>query len=336
MTEVRAKVAHYSGSRRWCRPTCMPAARPPITGSDGRRRPRRRPRAPGTAQVRTRGAALQTPVTVPSRAAGPIIDTTRSIREHMDTTFVRAQYLDALLRRHLRAFLGTVEADALGLLLHPVKGVELAGGETLMSQGEPGDAMYLVVSGRLRTYIGDDEGRQRMVREITRGQVVGEMSLYTDEPRSATLVAIRDTVLVRLGKAEFKRFLSISGQASTALTRQIIQRLQTEGSRSSMDRPVTIGLLPVTEGADLNGFAAALAEQLRSIGRVAVIDAALLDAELGAPGITHRERHDAETNRSIAVRLDEIEAEHDFVLLLSDATPTSWTHRCSRHCDELY
>ena len=108
----------------------------------------------------------------------------------MDKEEVRAQYLDTLLTRHLRIFLGEVEPGALELLREHLQWVELAGGETLMRQGEPGDAMYLIVSGRLRTYITDDEGRQRMVREITRGQVVGEMSLYTDEPRSATLVAI--------------------------------------------------------------------------------------------------------------------------------------------------
>jgi NTE family protein len=254
----------------------------------------------------------------------------------MDKSLVRAQYLDALLMRHLRGFLGEIEPGAMALLMEHLQWLELAGGQTLMSQGEPGDAMYLTVSGRLRTYISDEDGGQRLVREISRGQMVGEMSLYTDEPRSATLVAIRDSVLVRLGKAEFKRLLSISSQVSIALTRQIIKRLQTEGARSSMDRPVTIGLLPVSAGVDLGAFAAALAEQLRGIGRVAVVDAEHLDTDLGQPGIARRDRDDVEASRAIAVRLDEIEAEHDFVLLLGDAAPTPWTHRCSRHCDELY
>lgn len=254
----------------------------------------------------------------------------------MDKTSVRAHHLDGLLMRHLRNFLGDVEAQAFELLLDQLQWVELPGGQTLMNQGDPGDAMYMIVSGRLRTYIADEDGQQRMVREITRGQVVGEMSLYTDEPRSATLVAIRDTVLVRLGKEEFRQLLSISSAMSIALTRQIIKRLQTEGSRSSMDRPVTIGLLPVSTGVDLRGFAEKLAAQLASKGRVAVIDAQRLDEDMGTPGLTHRPQDDAEANRSVAVRLDEIEAEHDFVLLLSDDTPTTWTYRCSRHCDELY
>ncbi|MGK2898766.1 MAG: patatin-like phospholipase family protein [Burkholderiaceae bacterium] len=254
----------------------------------------------------------------------------------METSKSHAHYLDALLTRHLTAFLGEAEPEVIDLLRRHMQWVELPGGQVLMSQGEPGDAMYLTVSGRLRTYIADEDGTQRMVREIARGQVVGEMSLFTDEPRSATLVAIRDTVLVRLGKAEFKQLLAVSGQLSIALTRQIIQRLQSEGSRSGMDRPVAIGLLPISDGVALTAFAEVLAARLRQIGRVAVIDAQRLDADLAEPGITHRAQGDAEANRRIAVRLDEIEAAHDFVLLLSDTTPTAWTHRCSRHCDELY
>jgi len=247
----------------------------------------------------------------------------------------RPHHLDALLQQHLRTFLGELEPGAMALLLEHLQWVELAGGETLMRQGEPGDAMYITVSGRLRTYIADEDGRQRMVREVTRGQVVGEMSLYTDEPRSATLVAIRDSVLVRLSKAEFKRLLAISAQVSIALTRQIIRRLQTESAPTTNDRPVTIGLLPITEGVDLAAFAETLAVQLRRQGRVVVLDRARLDAQLGEPGITARPASDADANRRIAMRLDAIEAANDFVLLLGDTTPTPWTSRCSRHCDEL-
>ena len=61
--------------------------------------------------------------------------------------------------------------------------VEVPGGHTLMTQGEPGDAMYLVLSGRLRAYVDDEDGTPRAVREMGRGQIIGEMSLITGEPR---------------------------------------------------------------------------------------------------------------------------------------------------------
>ena len=74
----------------------------------------------------------------------------------MDNTEVRAQYLQALLCRHLADWLGEIEEEPLRLLLDHLEWVELPGGATLMTQGESGDSMYLIVSGRLRAYIADE------------------------------------------------------------------------------------------------------------------------------------------------------------------------------------
>jgi len=245
------------------------------------------------------------------------------------------EHQDALLTQHLRTFLGDIEPAALALLRRRLAWVEIAGGQTLMEQGAPGDSMYLSISGRLRAYVRNEEGVPRVVREMGRGQVIGEMSLYTDEPRSASVVAIRDSVLVRLDKAHFAELLASGSKISMALTRQIIRRLQTQHDRNPVPLPVTIALLPVTDGIDLRGFADRLAAQLASKGRVIVIDSHALDAALGEPGAAHGQATDAALNRRISMLLDNIEAEHEFVLLLGDETPSEWTRRCCRHGDEL-
>ena len=143
------------------------------------------------------------------------------------------EHHDTLLTQHLRTFLGDIEPAALALLRRRLTWVEVSGGQTLMEQGAPGDSMYLSISGRLRAYVKNEDGAPRMVREMGRGQVIGEMSLYTDEPRSASVVAIRDSVLVRLDKAHFAELLASSSQVSMALTRQIIRRLQTQHERNA-------------------------------------------------------------------------------------------------------
>lgn len=242
-----------------------------------------------------------------------------------------------LLTEHLRSFLQGIEPEALELLRTHLEWVEVPGGSTLMAQGEPGESMYLTVSGRLRAYVRGDDGQQRRVADMGRGQVIGEISLFTDAPRSATVVAVRDSVLVRLTKSVFKTLLASSAQVSIALTRQIIQRLQsgTAGTVAAQERPVAMGLLPITGGVDLQDFGQNLARQLGAIGRVRVVDSATVDAELHEPGIAQREGADATANRRIAMLLDEIEARNDFVLLLADPEPTPWTRRVSRHCDEL-
>lgn len=253
-----------------------------------------------------------------------------------------SQYQDQLLERHLGALLGGLDPAAVAMLRSELQWVEIAAGETLMAQGDPGDSMYLSISGRLRAYIRGEDGVQRMVREMARGQVIGEMALYTDEPRSATVVAIRDSVLVRLDKPAFNRLLSSSVQVSIALTRQLIHRLQTAQTRSDFARPVTIGLLPITGGVQTLDFARGLAEQLTRLlrnggptARVCIVDAERIDRELQQPGLARCPADDLQANRRIALHLDQLEATHDYVLLVGDDAPSPWTQRCSRRCDEM-
>jgi NTE family protein len=248
----------------------------------------------------------------------------------------RQQHQDQLLTQHLQAFLGDIGEAAMSLLREHLQWCEIAGGQTLMTQGAPGDSMYITVSGRLRAYVRDDDGAQRAVREMGRGEIIGEMSLYTDAPRSATVVAIRDSVLVRLDKSQFRHLLESSSQVSVALTRQIIQRLQHDQRRGGLALPVTIGLLPISAGVDLAGFGRELAAQMARIGSVHVVDAQDIARHLQRSGIVDDDgADDAQAHRLISQLLDEIEAAHQFVLLLGDDSPTPWTRRCSRHCDEL-
>lgn len=247
----------------------------------------------------------------------------------------RPQSQDALLVRHLHAFFGTLEPQAMELLRHSLQWVEISGGDTLLTQGDAGDAMYLVVSGRLRAFVQAEGAAPQRVGDIVRGQVVGEMSLYTGEPRAATVVAVRDAVLARLDRPAFQRLLACSSQVSLAFTTQIIQQLKDRKRAAPADKLVTMGLLPITTGIDLPDFAARLAAQLAPLGRVGVVSRDAIDQQLAQLGLGPSDNTDKETQRRIAMLLDQIEAEHDFMLLLADATPTPWTQRCCRHCDEL-
>ncbi len=269
----------------------------------------------------------------------------------------RQQDLDALLQDSLHQLLGPLEPDALATLREQLHWVEVPGGEALMRQGEPGDALYISVSGRLRAYIDEGSGSPpRLVREMARGQVIGELSLFTDEPRSASVVAVRDSVLVRLDKPAFQRLLASSPQASMALTRQIISRLQNAQPAVRPASPVVMGLLAISAGVDAAALAAGLAQAMSALrvgaavqgapavaaavqdgraARVRVIDATAVDAALQQPGIARRPLDDSDASRRIALWLDHQEAQSDFVLLVADDAPTPWTARCSRHADEL-
>jgi len=83
--------------------------------------------------------------------------------------------------------------------------MSLPGGRPLVVEGERGDALFVVLSGALGIEVDEKDGRQHTVTKISTGGLVGELSLITGAPRSATLVALRDTELLRLSKQAFDR-----------------------------------------------------------------------------------------------------------------------------------
>jgi NTE family protein len=251
-------------------------------------------------------------------------------------TVTRHTHLEPLLQRLLQACFGELDGPTLQMVREHLEWVELAGGQTLMEQGEPGDSLYISVSGRLRAYERLPDGTERLLREMSRGQVIGEMSLFTGEPRSATVVALRESVLVRLSKTGFDALIERHPGASTALARQLIGRLRQAPSRARMERPVTLALLPVSPGVDAQAFAARFASLLAAHGRVRLLDAAQAQAAMAGIGVSGEAGSDGDRDRRrLAMWLDEVESSHEFVLLLADDSPTPWTRLCASHADEL-
>ncbi len=94
-------------------------------------------------------------------------------------------------------------------------------GEVLCRSGESASSAYLVVSGRFRADAGG-----RVVGEVGRGELVGEVSLLTGEPRSATVTALRDSEVIELPGDVFTAVLAEHPACYQAVARRLVERLQ--------------------------------------------------------------------------------------------------------------
>lgn len=231
-----------------------------------------------------------------------------------------------LLATYLASNFPAIDRETLQHVQASVQWLELRAGEVLMAQGTQGDAAYLTLSGRLRVYVKTDaDAPPRMVRELGRGEITGEISLYTNAPRSATVVATRHTVLARLDKRQFTALVARNPQISMAVTRKIIDRLQTQHERRPLPPPVTVTLLPITQGVDASAFAQRLARSLEPFGRVCWVNAATV-ASHATP---------AHGDARPAAILEDLEAEHDFLLMVADPQASPWTQTCVSQSDEV-
>lgn len=98
-------------------------------------------------------------------------------------------------------------------------------GETLFRQGDPGDAMYFVLSGCLRIFTQDEENLPVQIGEVRQGESVGEMSLLSGAPRVASAKAVLDSALLRLSPEAFEQILQRSPEAMDHFRQLILARI---------------------------------------------------------------------------------------------------------------
>lgn len=270
-------------------------------------------------------------------------DFERVAADHPDALNLFLQRLLPRMRRTqlirvLTELFGGLGAAALTDLESRLEWVALRGGSLLFSEGDGGDDVFIVVNGRLRILVADRyaPGGQRIIDEVGRGHAVGEVALLTGEPRGATVLAVRDTDLLRLSKSAFDALLDRHPRAMMQIARAAAWRLRRSGTPEAHRQkgPSTFAFVPATPGVP----AAALAQRLTQVrwgeGAVIALTSAEVDRRLARPGIAQSHIDDP-VHESIVAWLAALEREHDHVLLVADDTATPWTERCVRQADRV-
>jgi ATP-binding cassette subfamily B protein len=116
-----------------------------------------------------------------------------------------ARQLSDFLRLH-SAF-SKLPSSAIMPMLEALEPVAVPAGKRVVSEGDPGGPMYIVKDGKLVVYQGEGEER-RDLRFLRTGDFFGELSLYLGVARTATVEAVTDTQLLRLGEEPFRALLA--------------------------------------------------------------------------------------------------------------------------------
>jgi len=115
-----------------------------------------------------------------------------------------SQWLDEMLASP--AF-GALTRERVALLLLKLEPMVVRTGEAVIRQGEAGDYYYIVKEGQLTVSRKDPQGKVKLVNKLKRGSVFGEESLLSGDPRNASIVAMSDSIIMRLAKSDFEELL---------------------------------------------------------------------------------------------------------------------------------
>ena len=212
---------------------------------------------------------------------------------------------DADVLSSLPLFAG-LDADTLAELHEHAEQVEVHAGSYLFHAGDDSHSLYVVRNGRLQVLDNDV-----VVAELGRGQVVGELGLLIDAPRSASVRAVRDSSLIRLTKAEFDKIAdaSVLGALVEALARRQYKIQRTAAPKTSPE--VVVAVIAADDNAPVAMVAAELCTALSSRLRVV------------APGQVDRDG------------LERAERGADRVVLQAVVDDARWRDYCLRVADRV-
>lgn len=94
-------------------------------------------------------------------------------------------------------------------------------GEEIFAEGEAGDALYLVLDGKVRVHKQD-----RVIAELGERECFGEMSILDAAPRSATVTTLGDTSLLKIAREDFQEIMTEKPEIAMGIIKVLTRRLR--------------------------------------------------------------------------------------------------------------
>jgi predicted acylesterase/phospholipase RssA len=228
----------------------------------------------------------------------------------------------------LRRYFGELPQAELSEVAAHLRREEISSGDLLYRQGDVGDCMHFVLTGRLEVQLRDEYGHAHAVTHLSGGDSVGELSVLTGNRRAADVVAIRDSSVARLTKQDYEEITRDHPQAGLNIARYALNLLSS-GTKRFMPRVTNIAVVPLHPGVPLAEFGRQLELALMHFGKTLYLDSQTVRWLLYRP-------RGRETDEFLLQSvLDQAEKTRRFVLYQADAEATDWTRKCIRQADRV-
>ncbi len=160
------------------------------------------------------------------------------------------------LLRNVPLFVGLDEAQ-LNTLVGMVVRKSFPRNVTVIAAGGPTESLFIIIDGRLKVLMSDEQRREVILSILGRGEFFGEMGLLDDSPRSASVVTLEPCELLTISKSDFKRCLAENSELSLIVMRGLVKRLREAdrkiGSLALMDVYGRVARLLLEMAEDIGG-----------------------------------------------------------------------------------
>jgi NTE family protein len=219
-------------------------------------------------------------------------------------------------RPYLAQLFGDITDEQLEQVFSIVEVLHFNTGEYLFEEGDAENVLYIVLSGRLRALKQGEHG-QRILGDIAVGEPVGELALFSKEPRSAAVVAIRKSIVLQIDETDYDKLVTLYPNFAFTLTQFVIERLKRNTfQQKSEAAPKNIAVIKLQPKHDFTPWTDDMRRELEAMGTP--INVYYPETQLSG---------------NLDTVFEEMENSAGINILVCDHENDAWAKQCIMYCD---
>lgn len=214
-----------------------------------------------------------------------------------------------------------IDSKVILKLLPELEIVFLRSQDSLFQEGDHGEDMYLVYIGRLRVY-KNEKGEQKFIAELSAKEEIGEIAILIDQPRMASVIAIRDTILIKLSKQIFQKFMEEYPQAGLTVAKRSLSRVM---AKEIVTKKVhALAVIPMSASPIIEVFMRQWLAALEKYDTIQLVTEEMLNEKFG------------DNTEGIFPWLCDLESRYRYIIYLPKYGFSKFTHLFISQSDEIF
>ena len=219
-------------------------------------------------------------------------------------------------RQYFTQLFGEILDDQWEQVLAASEILQIDAKQYLFHEGDKENSIYIVLSGRLRT-LQQSDSTYKILGDVSAGEPVGEFAIFTNEPRTATVVAIRKSTVLKIDEAHYHELVKANPNFAHKITQFVINRLRRNAMQKRMNSaPKNIAIVKLQASFDISPWTDQVKVELSKMHiQTQVFDSSQI------------------TDEHYNSLFDEIENNSGLNFLVCDDDHISWANQCVTYCD---
>ncbi|MEM7181174.1 MAG: cyclic nucleotide-binding and patatin-like phospholipase domain-containing protein [Spirochaetota bacterium] len=256
-----------------------------------------------------------------------------------DDPFKEATFLTLLCKKNLidstfkdLAVLNTFSKNEKAKIYSELKFLHLQGGQTVIKKNESGKELFFVIRGRLCA-IAEGKSR-RILKEFGAGDLFGEMSVLSNVPRSAKVVALRDSTIASLSTDSLDKLNQRIPDLRMKIAEIALKRLQGIDQKVRVHDSNTFCLISLQKQSHWQEFEQLLFHEMEKYGKVILITQKVVEQETGFRFAKLQSM--TSTIHALRPWFEKIESQYKYIIFSCNEGSPEWKEYAIRQSDRMW